>query len=78
MLKQGKNKSPSGKASEGSKFGGSGSQGRHQPALRQGKAGTTFWWNEPKPKGGKVDNDGANERSGQVGTMPPTIGPRVA
>ncbi len=33
---------------------------------------------EPHPKGGSVDNDGANQRHGKVGVMPPTIGPRAA
>ena len=66
MLKQGKDKSPSAKKSG------------HETSLRQGKAGTTFWWNEKKYSGGKVDHDGANERSGKVGESPKTIGPRVA
>jgi hypothetical protein len=67
MLKQGRNHSPDAKTSG------------HEPKLRQRKhGGTTFWWNEKKAEGGKVDRDGANERHGKVGTMPPTIGPRVA
>jgi hypothetical protein len=63
MLKQGKNRSPAAKTSG------------HSTSLRQGKAGTTFWWNESKPKGGKVNADATRS---SVGTQAPTIGPRVA
>lgn len=66
MLKQGKKRSPDAKRSG------------HEASLRQGHPGTTFWWNESKPKGGHVDRDGANERGDRVGQHAPTIGPRVA
>jgi hypothetical protein len=63
MLKQGKVKSPKAKSSG------------HSTSLHQGKAGTTFWWNEPKPKGGQV---GSNPTRSETGQSPKTIGPRVA
>jgi hypothetical protein len=66
MLKTGKKHSPDAKKSG------------HDTSLHQGHPGTTFWWSEPKPKGGKVDHDGANQRGDKVGKHAPTIGPRVA